>query len=322
MEKIDFYIGNTDYEWFFFLKNRKPDEINFWQPGGQERFHALKQGDAFLLKLKSPVNKISGIGFFSSHSLLPIDFAWEVFQEKNGIDSYMNFRQKIVSYRDPRNSIEINPKIGCIILTNPVFFDENDWIPIPPTWHPNIVKGKKYNSLSQDGELIWNRIEQLLQKYKLFEIEKEYKNQFVLEEENLTNRYGKEILTRVRLGQGAFRVLITDAYERKCAISGERTLPVLDAAHIKPYDKSGPHSVSNGLLLRSDLHKLFDKGYLTVTKDYKIEVSQKIKLKFENGKDYYKYHGSPLLTLPNRPNDKPSKSFLDYHNQYIYEKIN
>ena len=260
-----------------------------------------------------------GIGFFSSHSLIPIDFAWEVFQEKNGIDTYSGFRQKIISYRDPDNPIDINPRIGCIILTNPVFFNENDWILTPASWHPNIVKGKKYDTLSEDGRLVWNKIELLLQKYKLFEIEKEYKNQFVLEEENLNNRYGAEILTRVRLGQGAFRVMITDAYERKCAISGERTLPVLDAAHIKPYDKSGPHSISNGILLRTDLHKLFDKGYLTITNDFKIEVSRKIKEEFENGRDYYRYQGNPLITLPPRQIDKPSQNFIDWHHQNIFK---
>ncbi len=319
MEKINFYIGNTDLEWFYFLRERKPDEINFWQPGGRERFHAIKQGDAFLLKLKSPINKIAGIGFFSSHSLLPIDFAWEVFQEKNGIDTYARFRQKIVSYRDPDNSIEINPRIGCIILTNPVFFNDIDWIPTPPSWHPSIVKGKKYDLSNVDGRNIWNKVELLLQKYRLFEVEKEYKNQFVVEEENLNDRYGAEILTRVRLGQGAFRVMITDAYERKCAISGERTLPVLDAAHIKPYEKSGPHFISNGLLLRTDLHKLFDKGYLTITNDHKIEVSRKIKEEFENGRDYYKYHGNILTTLPPRQIDRPSQSFIEWHNQNVYK---
>jgi putative restriction endonuclease len=150
-------------------------------------------------------------------------------------------------------------------------------------------------------------------------MQKEFKNQFVVEEENLANRYGSEILTRVRLGQGAFRVLITDAYDRKCAICGERTLPVLDAAHIKPYDQSGPHAISNGLLLRSDIHKLFDKGYMTITHDYKIEVSKRIKQEFENGREYYRYHGNSLLTLPNRDIDKPSNQFIEWHNQNIYK---
>lgn len=47
------------------------------------------------------------------------------------------------------------------------------------------------------------------------------------------------ILIRHRLGQGAFRVLVTDAYQRRCAISGEKTLPVLEAAHIRPYSQHG-----------------------------------------------------------------------------------
>ena len=51
---------------------------------------------------------------------------------------------------------------------------------------------------------------------------------------------------------------MTDAYERRCAVTGEKTLPVLEAAHIRPYALLGPHRVNNGLLLRSDLHKLFD----------------------------------------------------------------
>ena len=50
-----------------------------------------------------------------------------------------------------------------------------------------------------------------------------------------------------RLGQGAFRVVVTEAYHRRCAISGEKTLPVLEAAHIKPYTQEGPHEISNGL---------------------------------------------------------------------------
>jgi len=316
---MEYYIGNTDLEWFNFLRAKEPEDINFWQPGGRLRFHILKPGAPFLLRLKSPINKIAGIGFFSSHSLLPIDFAWEVFQQRNGIDSLDRFRRKINSYRSPDNSLDIYPIIGCIILSNPVFFKDTDWLPSPPDWQRNLVQGKKYDSTIGYGKNLWDKVEFLLQKYRLFDHQKEYKNQFVVEEENLGSRYGSEILTRVRLGQGAFRVLITDAYARKCAISGEKTLPVLDAAHIKPYDQSGPHAISNGLLLRTDLHKLFDKGYLTITNDYKIEVSRRIKEEFENGRDYYKYHGNDLITIPSRPFDKPAQQFVDWHNQNIYK---
>jgi len=53
---------------------------------------------------------------------------------------------------------------------------------------------------------------------------------------------------------------VTDAYTRRCAITGEKTLPALQAGHIRPHAKSGPHEIRNGLLLRSDLHNLFDLG--------------------------------------------------------------
>src|SRR5271167_1536981 len=100
-------------------------------------------------------------------------------------------------------------------------------------------------------------------------------------------RFGEEYLARSRLGQGAFRVLVTDAYERRCAVTGEKTLPVLEAAHIKPYALEGPHQVRNGLLLRSDLHKLFDLGYVTVTPALRLEVSSRLREEWHNGKEYY-----------------------------------
>jgi putative restriction endonuclease len=316
---MEFFIGNTDLDWFNFLRTKNPEDINFWQPGGRFKFHILKPGAPFLLRLKSPINKIAGIGFFSSHSLLPIDFVWEVFQQRNGVDSLEKFRRKINSFREPDNSIDQYPTIGCLVLSNPVLFNEKDWLPTPPDWQKNLVQGKKYDSTSEYGKDLWDQVELLLQKYKLFDHQKEFMSQFVVEEGKLNNRYGSEILTRVRLGQGAFRVLITDAYDRKCAISGEKTLPVLDAAHIKPFDQAGPHSISNGLLLRTDIHRLFDKGYLTITSDYKVEVSRRIKEEFENGRDYYKYHGNTLITLPNRTLDKPSQNFIDWHNQNVYK---
>ena len=126
--------------------------------------------------------------------------------------------------------------------------------------------------------------------------------------------YGNEYLIKSRLGQGAFRILVTDAYKRNCAISGEKALPVLQAAHIKPYSEQGPNSINNGLLLRSDLHILFDRGYITVTPEYKIEVSKKIKEEFNNGKHYYAFHGKELQSLPQLNQDKPNLDYLRWHN--------
>lgn len=96
---LKFYIGNTDKQWFDYLRESSPEDVNFWQPGGKLRFQAIPAGAPFLFKLKSPINKIAGLGFYVSHSLLPIEFAWEVFQEKNGVETLENFIEKVGSYR-------------------------------------------------------------------------------------------------------------------------------------------------------------------------------------------------------------------------------
>jgi putative restriction endonuclease len=112
--------------------------------------------------------------------------------------------------------------------------------------------------------------------------------------------------------------MVTDAYQRRCAISGEKTLPVLEAAHIKPYAAHGPHRVSNSLLLRSDLHKLFDSGYLTVTLDYRVEVSRRIREEFSNGKEYYAFHGQELRQLPDQLYRRPERQYLMWHNEKVF----
>ena len=132
-------------------------------------------------------------------------------------------------------------------------------------------------------------------------------------------RFGAEYLTRGRLGQGAFRVLVTDAYQRRCAVTGEKTLPVLEAAHIKPFASRGPHRVSNGILLRSDLHKLFDLGYVTVTPDLRLEVSSRLREEWKNGRVYYAHHGQELEFRPTESASLPAREYLQWHNEYVFK---
>lgn len=304
------YLGVTDNNWYNYLSKIQPEDINFWQPGGNANFKVLEPGAPFLFKLKSPINKIGGVGFFSSQTFLPINIAWDVFEERNGCESFDRLKQMILQYRTDKENL--NPTIGCIVLTNPVFFKQEDWLDVPSNWSGSIVQGKSYDTNESIGAELWKRAELLLNKY-LGDTHEGEKSQLILEDTEMP-RYGNSILRKVRLGQGAFRVLVTDAYSRRCSITGEKTLPVLEAAHIKPYSKSGPHFISNGLLLRSDLHKLFDSNYITITKDFKIEVSKRIKEEFENGREYYQYHGKDLNFLPQNHRDKPNELYIEWHN--------
>src|SRR6058998_2366472 len=83
----------------------------------------------------------------------------------------------------------------------------------------------------------------------------------------------------------------TEAYNRACAVTQEHSLPALEAAHIRPFAKEGPHEVRNGLLLRADLHRLFEQGYLTVTPEYTLDVSDRLQHDYHNGKSYYPLRG-------------------------------
>lgn len=306
---MKFYVGVTDNRWFSFLSNLVPEDVNFWQPGGKSNFKVLTPGAPFLFKRKSPFNVIAGIGFYTSQTFLPLNLAWDIFGVRNGCSSFSEFEQMILGYRSDKHLS--NPTIGCIVLTNPVFFDEQDWIELPASWSKSIVQGKSYETTTDEGYKLWNKVESILQRYITTNIEKD--NQFTLSEHQ--PQYGTSILKKVRIGQGAFRVLITDAYNRRCSITGEKTLPVLEAAHIKAYSESGPHAITNGLLLRSDLHKLFDAGYITITKDFRVEVSRRIREEYNNGKEYYQFHGKNLLHLPEQSFNLPGENYIEWHNQ-------
>jgi putative restriction endonuclease len=110
---------------------------------------------------------------------------------------------------------------------------------------------------------------------------------------------------------------VTDAYERRCTITGERTLPVLEAAHIKPYSLSGPHAINNGLLLRSDLHTLFDRGYITVDAQNRVRVSRRIREEWLNGRDYYAFEGRELRE-PTPPQARPAAEYLEWHRDVCF----
>jgi putative restriction endonuclease len=293
------YVGITDRDWFDFLRSRPYlDEVNFWQPSGKHHFRVLKPGELFLFKLHSPYNYIVGGGFFRYSNIFPINLAWASFEEKNGARNLMEMRSRVAKYRRELPNPAANYEIGCILLEQPFFLDQKDWVPVTD-WNPNIVQGKGYDLTTGFGLSIWTRLH--MPTPKEFEVHEDHA------------RFGKPVTLLPRIGQGSFRLMVTDTYERRCAVTNERTLPVLEAAHIKPYSEGGQHVVSNGILLRSDIHTLFDEGYVTINPSMQFEVSRKIKEEFENGRDYYSLQGRSIR-LPANPLYHPDRRFLEWHN--------
>ncbi len=307
------YIGVTDPDWFQILKSEQCEEVNFWTPSARN-FRALEPNDLFLFKLHHPDNYIVGGGYFVKQSILPTYLAWEAFGIENGTHSLKELNDRILKYRKPTSRDENDLQIGCIILTDVFFFDREDWIPAPEDWSKNIVQGKTYSTDQPIGQRIYDEVLERLESYPLTDQKADILPEQIAES---GNRYTYSE-TKHRIGQGAFRVLVTDAYQRRCAITGERTLPVLEAAHIKPYSQNGQNNVNNGLLLRSDFHILYDQGYITVDKDLRVDVSRHLNEDYGNGKDYYKYHGEKLMILPEDTWEMPSTEMLEWHNENVF----
>lgn len=107
-----------------------------------------------------------------------------------------------------------------------------------------------------------------------------------------------------RQGQQVFRQMLLEAYGQQCAITGTSAVDVLEAAHIKPY--MGPHSnvPHNGILLRADIHTLFDLGLIAVDEDYTVRVSSRLE-----GTEYEACRGT-AIALPEDAARRPSVSAL------------
>lgn len=315
---MNIFVANTDYNWYNWLRNNSEvDEVNFWRPLGNSTFSYLKEGELFFFKLKKAhAGKIVGFGQFLMYQPMSLIDSWETFGIKNGVSSSNKMVERINEYTKRKDGTRAtwNHEIGCIIITNPVFFPPEYWVNTPEDWKDQIVFGKGYTMKEGIGKRIYNDCIQVAEMLRMPLIEDLFGVPIAVDQ---SNRYGEPVLTRPRLGQGGFRMKITSIYG-KCAVSGEHSTPVLEAAHIRPYSDSGSHEIQNGILLRSDIHKLYDRGYVTVDPDYTFRVSETLKDEFNNGKTYYELENRKIW-LPSDNNHWPSRENLEYHKQVLFK---
>lgn len=305
------WVAVTDLDWFDFLSRQENvDEVNFWQPnpwGGQ--FRVLRRGELMLFKLKSPRNAIAGGGFFEYYVNLPISVAWDSFGRKNGAASLHELRQSIVGLKRREVAWYEDFTIGCFILVEPFFWPREWWIPQPEDFSSAIIRGKRYDLTKGTGARLWEQVLERLQAAR--------PRQQQGEAELIAGGYSDPVLGRRRIGQGTFRVALLDAYQRQCAVTREKAIPALEAAHIRPFAEVQTHYVRNGLLLRSDLHRLFDAGYITVTPELRVEASPRMRDDFNDGENYMRLHGSRIW-VPNKPEYQPDPELLSWHNENVF----
>ena len=307
-------VALTDERWFTHFRPQDEltavDEVNFWRPAAQTGFRALRPGQPFFFRLKAPYRAIAGFGFFAVSSQVSVPLAWEIFGDRNGDASKAAFEQRIRGYRTRFRRAEDAP-LSCIVLRDAVFLPRKSWLPwdLEEGWQPNVVSYKGYD-LATDGR----RLEALLQSTHPDPVP-DLQPTFELLQHDLRSRV--EAVHVERPGQGTFRLRLLEAYGRQCAVTGEHAVPVLDAAHIQPYLGPASNHPQNGIVLRSDLHRLYDKGYVTVTPDLRLEVSSRLRDEFENGKHYYQMVGREIH-VPRERRLAPSVEALEWHADNVF----
>ena len=296
-------MGVTDSSWYQFLRAR-PDltEVNFWRPSGQG-FGALTSGEPFLFKTHRPNDRLVGGGFLSGSTKLRLSEAWDFFGEANGVPSLEAMRAVIGRYRARALEPHEDPDIGCILLRDAFFVDNGGSAAPPPDFASNIVSGKSY--ILTPGSYLEQVLESLL---------------LLSQTPTLVPGpvFGDPRLVAPRLGQQAFKAVVLTAYQRRCAITGAKIQPTLQAAHIRPVACDGQNRVDNGLLLRSDIHTLFDRGYIGVDPKRRLRVSPRLRSDFGNGEEFYSKEGESLAVMPARVADRPSAEFLEWQMDSVF----
>ncbi|MFI2710978.1 HNH endonuclease [Micromonospora sp. NPDC018662] len=305
------FVGVTDAKWHRFLAAR-PDltEVNFWRPSGGA-FRALTPGEPFFFKAHHPLNRVVGGGFFSGFQRLTISEAWELFGEANGVASLAEMRRVVGGYRRQPIAPDEDPSIGCIFVRDSVFFSDDSTVDPPPAFAPNVVQGKTYDLADPvAADYFGLLLQRLLGGVVEFDPREPWHRPGPV--------YGDPRLMPQRLGQQSFKAVVLGAYGRRCAITGNKVQPVLQAAHIRPLPAGGEHRIDNGMLLKSDVHILFDRGYLGVDPKYRLMVSPRLRSEFGNGDQFYAKAGS-VIELPERRVDRPAAEFLEWHLDTVFK---
>lgn len=304
------FVSPTDHGWYQFLLARSElSEVNFWRPGGGG-FAALDPGEPFFFKLKAPYNAIGGFGLFARFARLPVWRAWDVFGQANGTRDEYELLKRLQRLGGERRVLEgMNRVIGCIAVTDVVMFRPDEWVPTPADWSANIVSGRTYDLNAGEGGRLWRAcLERAAQRRTSVGWVAE-----ALERQ----RTGKPVLITPRLGQASFRLAVLDADGQRCAVTHEHSLPVLEAAHIRPWAAGGVHELPNGLPLRRDLHRLFDLGYVTIRPDLRFAVSRRLREDYANGRSYYELDGRPIAP-PDDLAARPDPELLAWHEAEVY----
>lgn len=298
MHNSNAHMMRTDPNWFYYLKNNNlSQDVNFWRKDTSNINNIKKNDRVYFLRKKTkqyPQICVIGMAEFKEYKVLSIIDAWSKYNYKNGFCNFNELSEKFSSKN--------NTKIGCIILTNLIFFDKS--IPLSKT---NIefsrkIQSRKSLTLSEENSLL-----------NLIDID-----DICEPPTNITRTItGKEQLrlTKSRINQSYFRNQLIKKYN-KCVLCGLSNTNLLIASHSKPWSESNDKEKvdpMNGLLLCPNHDALFDKHLISFDENKKILISPHIKKS-----DFKLLNISYNLSI-DIPND--AMVYINYHHKKYIENI-
>ena len=164
----EYYLGITDKKWYSFLKEEYGigligEKVNFWT-NRTERVKKFEEGELFLFKLHNikdsdEKGQIVGCGNFDYYEKMTISEAWEKFGRRNGAESLDSLKESLKKHKyknkkkyKKEENLEESTEIGCIILKNVIFFDEDKWRKEPDDWSKYAQPGKTYSNETEIGD--------------------------------------------------------------------------------------------------------------------------------------------------------------------------
>lgn len=316
------YIFPTDTSWARYLielqlRDPTQTEANFWLPSSV-RFSALSPGDRFLFRHKADAGgQIFGGALYAEYLRLRVSEAWRLYGEANGAKTFEELHTSIEKYRKKNGApFDPDPEIGCILLTDVTFTPPGGELPVPPGFPMTATRGRGYAPDDPQWSVVERAFADVLWRAGVPTLRPDSDAVGYLPGATRERVDGPHW---VRRGQRWFASKVLTAYERRCAITGSHIAPTLQAAHIRPIANEGKHRADNGLLLRSDVHTLFDDGYLGVDEKHRLHVSRRLREDFGNGMEFYARAGD-FISLPTRRDERPSAEAVTWHMDEVFRR--
>ena len=279
-------IAVTDRSWFDYQRSHAYiDDVNFWTPSDWNPTR-LQSGDFFIFKLKGSGDIIGGYGTFVKYKYQSLEHTWNEFGRKNGFNNKEDFIATLTSFPTCRGNT-----CGCIILKDVVYFDDHE----QKSRQQLGIKKSPGQRYSYVDEFPFLNLQPPTSNYSLvLPTEKEKKMQSITQ----------------RVGQGEFHTAVSKAYKNACCVTGETIPELLQAAHIQDYYNKNSNHIQNGLLLRIDIHKLFDSGLLYIEETNRDEAEFIVRLSSLVKSELYQQLDGKRISLPDNRADWPSSAAL------------